>query len=46
MTYFMCSDRSKMEKKSLWKQFPLGKKSQQRFYLFITSGGGSIALSV
>ena len=29
VTYFMCSDMSKMEMKSLSEHFPLGKKSQQ-----------------
>ena len=48
--YFMCSDPSKMEMKSLSEWFPLGKNlnrsSRIRFVLFLTSGDGSIALSV
>ena len=33
VTYFycMCSDPSKMEMKSLWERFPLGKKLHQIF---------------
>ena len=50
VTYFMCSDPSKMEMKSLWERLPLGKKSQQtfriRFVLFLAKCDGSIALSV
>ena len=50
MTYFMCSDPSKMKMKSLSERFPLGKNhnrsSRIRFVLFLTSGDGSIALSV
>ena len=46
----MRSDPSKMEMKSLWERFPIGKNrnrsSRIRFVLFLTSGDGSIALSV
>ena len=52
VTYFMCSDPSnmKMEMKSLLERFPFGKNRniyfRIRFVLFLTSGDGSIALSV
>ena len=46
----MCSDPSKMEMKSLWERFPLGKNcnrsSRIRFVLFLTSGDESIALKI
>ena len=50
VTYFMCSDPSKMEMKTLSELFPLGKyrnsSSRIRFVIFVTSGDGDVALCV